>query len=233
MLSRTVGLCVVAFCSLNLVPVWAGPALPESAIKDVMKLSGMEQTLRQIPQQVVAGFDQQSQKIPAPQQAALRRALIESFDAPLMERHVAKELQETLRPEVTARTLEWLRTDLGRRITKLEEAAADPKRVEELQTFAKQLEKTPPPQDRLQLIRRIDTATSASELLLDVTESMMVSIASAYDATLPAQSEPEPIESGSRCRGNAALGVRKPRPTSSSPCCTPTVAYLNRNSTST
>jgi len=187
MLMRTFGLCVTAFCCLSHAPVWAGPASPESAIKEVMTLSGMQHTLRQIPQQVVAGFDQQSQKIPAAQQAALRRALGESFDAPMMERHVAKELRETLRPEVTAKTLEWLRTDLGKKITTLEEAAGNPTRVAELQVFAKQLEKTPPPQDRLQLIRRIDMATNASELLLDVTESMMVSIASAYDATLPAQ----------------------------------------------
>lgn len=172
--------------SVFVIPASAVPEDQKVLVREVIKLSGLQHEIQQLPQQVLAGFDQQGRKLPVEQHAALRQALATSFDASIIERQITRELEATLHPEIIKATLKWLRSDLGRKVTKLEEAASSPRTQEELPAFAKQLEKSPPPEDRVRLIRRIDQASNGTELILDISESLAVSIASAYDATLPA-----------------------------------------------
>ena len=186
MMRRLLGSGVTMAICFGTLTAWAAPVSKEATVNELMTLSGIEHTLQQIPKQVLAGFAQQGRKLPVEQHQALRRALVDAFDVPMMQRHVATELQTNLRPEVMAKTMEWLRSDLGRKMTALENAAGDPRSMQDLQAFMKRLEKTPPTQERLQLIRRLDMATNSTELLLDITESITVSLASAHDATLPA-----------------------------------------------
>lgn len=186
MARRFVSLLLALLISCSVSPAWTAPSPNDNSIQNLMRLSGLEQQIRQIPSQVVLGFDRQGRKLPVEQHTALRRALTDSFNSSRMERQVFQELQTGLRPEVVERTLAWLRSDLGRKVTLLEEESSGSKAMEELQAFVQQLQKTGPAQDRLQLVRRLDQAANATELMLDVTESMLISTASAYEATLPA-----------------------------------------------
>lgn len=181
-----ISLLLALLISLSVTPAWTAPPSNDNSIKDLMRLSGLEQQIRQIPSQVVLGFDRQGRTLPMEQHTALRRALADGFDSSRMERQVFQELQSGLRPEVLEHTLAWLRSDLGRKVTTLEEATGGAKAMEELPAFAQQLQKTRPAQDRLQLVRRLDIAANSTELMLDITESILLSTASAYDATLPA-----------------------------------------------
>ncbi len=182
-ITRTlVSLLTVAYLAL---PAHAAAPNKEALAKELMKLSGLEQQIRQIPQQILAGFDKDGKKLPPQRYTALRRVLSQAYDAQTLEQHVYRRVHSELNHELATKTLGWLRTDLARKITKLEEQASTPQAIQQMEVFAKKLESSPPSQQRLGLARRIDLATDATELMLDITESSTFGLAMALDATLP------------------------------------------------
>jgi len=182
-ITRTlVSLLTVAYLAL---PAHAAAPNKEALAKELMKLSGLEQQIRQIPQQILAGFDKDGKKLPPQRYTALRRVLSQAYDAQTLEQHVYRRVHSELNHELATKTLGWLRTDLARKITKLEEQASTPQAIQQMEVFAKKLESSPPSQQRLGLARRIDLATDATELMLDITESSTFGLAMALVATLP------------------------------------------------
>lgn len=181
--ARTLVSLLIAACLA--LPAHAAAPNKETLAKELMKLSGLDQQIRQIPRQVLAGFDRDGKKLPPQRYAALRRVLSQAYNAQTLEQHVYKRVHGELTSELATKTLGWLRTDLARKITKLEERASTPQAIQQMQGFAKKLESSPPSQQRLGLARRIDLATDATELMLDITESSTFGPAMALDATLP------------------------------------------------
>lgn len=177
-----VGLLIAACLAL---PAHAAAPNKETLAKELMKLSGLGQQIRQIPRQVLAGFDRDGKKLSPQRYTALRRVLSQAYNAQTLEQHVYKRVHGELTSELATKALGWLRTDLARKITKLEERASTPQAIQQMQGFAKKLESSPPSQQRLGLARRIDLATDATELMLDITESSTFGLAMALDATLP------------------------------------------------
>ncbi len=182
-ITRTlVSLLIVAYIAF---PAHAAAPNKEALAKELMKLSGLEQQIRQIPRQILAGFDKDGKKLPPQRYTALRRVLSQAYNAQTLEEHVYRRVHSELNHELATKTLGWLRTDLARKITKLEEQASTPQAIQQMEVFAKKLESSPPSQQRLGLARRIDLATDATELMLDITESSTFGLAMALDATLP------------------------------------------------
>lgn len=177
-----VGLCAMSGLAL---PVSSAAPGKDALTQELMKLSGLERQIRQIPQQILAGFQKDGKKLPPEQYAALRRLLSEAFDARGLERRVAQRMHHDLSETVMTRALEWLRSEPGRKITRLEEQASTPQALQQMRTFAKQLQTQPPSQERLQLARLIDRATGTTEMALEILETTTFSIAAAVDATLP------------------------------------------------
>jgi len=181
--ARTLVSLLIAACLA--LPAHASAPNKEALAKELMKLSGLEQQIRQIPQQVLAGFDKDGKKLPPQRYTALRRVLSQAYNAQTLEQHVYKRLHGELNHELATKTLGWLRSGLARKITKLEEQASTPQAIQQMQGYATKLESSPPSQQRLGLARRIDLATDATELMLDITESSTFGLAMALDATLP------------------------------------------------
>jgi hypothetical protein len=167
------------------LPISAAAVDREALVKDLIKLSGLEQQIKQIPQQVLIGFEKDGKKLPPAQYQTLRRMLNQSFNPVALQTHVHKRLRAELDPVVAKKSLEWLKSDLGRRITKLEEAASTPQALKELQGYAAHLKASPPSQERLTLARQVDFATHATENNVEIIEASTFSIAAAMDATLP------------------------------------------------
>ncbi|HET8580706.1 MAG TPA: hypothetical protein VFL31_06885 [Nitrospiraceae bacterium] len=182
-ITRTLVILLTAACLA--FPSYAAAPNKEALTKELMKLSGLEQQIHQIPQQVLAGFDKDGKKLPPQRYAALRRVLSQAYNAQTLERNVYKRMHSELTHELATNTLSWLRTDLGRKITKFEEQASMPQAIQQMGVFAKKLESSPPSQQRLGLARRIDLSTDATEILLDIAESSTFGLALALDATLP------------------------------------------------
>jgi hypothetical protein len=157
----------------------------ETSLKELMKLSGLEQQIKDIPQQVLTGFDKDGKKLPSPQYQRLRRVLNDAFSPKVIQTHVYKRLQSEMDQVVMKRSLEWLRSDLGRRITSMEEAASTAPALKEIEAYGKQLKTMPASSLRLTLARQVDFATHWTEANLEIQEATAFSIAAALDATLP------------------------------------------------
>ena len=184
-MTRWFVLLVWGLACLSPLPLFAEPSSNEALTKELMKLSGLEFQLRQSSQQMLDGLNERRKELPTDQHNALRRALGEAFKAETLERLVSQHIQAHLPRDVAEKTLVWLRTDLGRTITKLEEAASTTQGTQKMQSYAQQLAATPPPPSRLQLARRLDRATRSSETLLTLMEAMELGIAQAADAAEP------------------------------------------------
>lgn len=174
--------CLLAL--LLSIPVSAAPTDRDTLLKELMKISGLEQQIQQIPQQVLADFEKTGKKLPAAQYQTLRRLLNEAFSSKNIGTHVYKRLQDELDPVAAKRSLEWLRSDLGRKITKLE-IASTAQSLKSIEAYGKQIKTTPPPSERVALVRQLDFATHATEVGLNIHEAMSFSVAAAMDATLP------------------------------------------------
>jgi hypothetical protein len=184
-MSKVIQLVSGLMATLLALPLSASAIDRDALIKDLIKLSGLEQQIKQIPQQVLTGFEKDGKKLPPAQYQALRRMLNQVFSPAAIQAHVQKRLRTELDPVVAKKSLEWLRSDLGRKITKLEESASTPQALKEMQAYGAQLKATPPSQERLTLARQVDFATHATENTVEITEASAFSVAAAMDATLP------------------------------------------------
>jgi len=176
---------VIVLLPLLVLPALAGPPAKEELIQQLMKLSGLDAQVRQLPLQVLASFGEQKSQLPAEVYDLTARALGAAFDAERMLKTVSKQVETNLDTGTMQAALTWLKSGLGRKITGLEEAASTPQAYQQIQTYAKQLENRPPPQPRLLLVRRLDVATNATETVVSIAETVAMSVAMALDAIQP------------------------------------------------
>lgn len=112
-------------------------AAPERRVDDLMRESGlwaqvgqfeglMKLGVRNAAAQGQPGAD----KLDATQLAHLERAIEAAFAPDVVRRSVAADLARLVSVEDEAELLSWLRSDLGRRITQLEEQGTEPAVVE-------------------------------------------------------------------------------------------------------
>lgn len=184
--SPAVRIWMITILMMGAFSTWVEANDQKALVRDLIKVSGLQHEIHQLPLQILAGFDRQKQKLTVEQHAAVRQAFASSFEASWLEQQITQQLESSLSQEVIAGSLKWFRSDLGRKVTALEIASSNPDTPKELEAFAKQMEKSPPAAERLQLIRRADQASNGTEFILDVSEALVLSMASAYEATLPA-----------------------------------------------
>jgi hypothetical protein len=139
----------------------AAPATPE-AIDELLHESGLWQQLTGISAQFVQGIEADLGRLGVPDErasASLRAAFTTAYSADRLRKNVAKALASELSAEDTATALAWLATDLGKRVTKLEEdasTAAPPDRSAEIAGAL--------PPERRALYTRLARATYTGEV---------------------------------------------------------------------
>jgi hypothetical protein len=158
----------------------------------VLRFTGMQQQIHAIPSYVLTGFDRSSGNLSTKRQAVVRRVLTQAFDANQIERQVAAEVSKDLRKETAGKIVAWLQSDLGRKISVLEERgwAWSAKQIEPVVARLEKidldkLEKDAPQTVRLKLIRRLDHSTNATEMLVDLSEASAFGAATVLDASRP------------------------------------------------
>jgi hypothetical protein len=151
-------------------------ALPVVALYEK---SGMEVLINQLGGLYLSGLDQHRSKLPPELFNALQRAGRHAFQAAKMRNRALATMKNSCDPELAQEVLDWLLSPLGQEITALESIQFSSKTVQEVQTFAKQLQSNPPPQERYNLIRRLDAATGASEKNVEVALEILVQTATA------------------------------------------------------
>ncbi len=132
-------------------------------IEEIMKESGTDAMIEQVPAMVAMGFDQQQ---PPPldrdDYEKFRKTFIAAFDPPRIRQTIVMHLQENYDTERYAAFLTQLKSPLGRKMTALETAAHTPQAQQEMMRMGNIIMGQASP-ERLKLVRRLDEAAGATD----------------------------------------------------------------------
>jgi hypothetical protein len=157
-------------------------AEPPRGTEELMRLSGLWKQVGEMQAQIRAGIEEASRQGPGPEGLGaedLRQLMTRAADAYSPEKlraGIAGELAARISAEDEARVLEWLRSDLGRRFTALEERSSDvasQQRIErEAPAHAASLSAA-----RLDRIRRFEQAAHVGKAATDMTINTALGVA--------------------------------------------------------
>ena len=152
---------------------------------EIFFLSGLEAQLDVVGESLGAAIAPQVQHLPPAQGQALESAVLREFGADALQREVEKHLERAYQPQHAARVLQWLRSPTGRRIAKLDLAAAKPEGAAALERYARNLGADPPPATRVSLIRQLDAATGMTDFTVDAALTSALATALGANGALP------------------------------------------------
>lgn len=161
----------------------AETAEPSEQSKALFRLSGLEKQIQSIEPQTVDGIATQASQLPPELQEVLVRIARETFATDVLTREALARLDAQIVPGKAEQALVWLRSPQGRKITSLEEAASTGEGIRGLQSYAASLQENMPAATRVELVRRLDTATGATQLLVDTAIATTLAVVVALDAT--------------------------------------------------
>lgn len=115
----------------------------------------------------------------------LRESFRTAFVPDAIKETILAELKNNLTAEEVGSTLAWIQTPLGKKITKIEEAASSPDVQKKLPQFVANLRKEPPAPDRLSAVQRLDRATNSTKTLVKIVMTGQLAMLVGVSATLP------------------------------------------------
>jgi hypothetical protein len=153
----------------------------EPLIKQLMNASGLDRQIAQIPDLILSGIPPQG-TMPAEKYNILLSALKEAFDIERMTLSVSSKLEKNLDAHSMRAALTWLHSDVGIKMTVLEEAASTPQGLQQLQAYAEKLKTKAAPAVRLQLAERLDVVSQATNTVVNMVMATSLGVATAVDA---------------------------------------------------
>jgi Uncharacterized protein conserved in bacteria (DUF2059) len=168
----------------------AAQARPNEALEVAKRLlhnSGLAVQLRSFPRQVEQDLAQAQGRLPDELLGALRAAARESFSPAAMQDDLVRAIAARLTVGEMRKALVWLDTDLGRRMTRVEEVASEQLTPEMLQSYAEGLRRRPLSAKRNELIAGLTAATKAVEGTANIIEGVALGIALGMDSMQPVQ----------------------------------------------
>jgi len=159
---------------------------PDGQIVDeLIELSGLKQQIPRLPNeymtlvdQVLAGLDRHY-PMPKNLRRDLRQNFVDALAPDSFEAQVRSRLLDGLSQGTTVATVNWLRSEVGKKITAAEVNVGSAERSVQLATFMMRLQLERPTPERLQLIRRIEEITQGGEMATEAWEAIIGAIARA------------------------------------------------------
>jgi hypothetical protein len=149
----------------------------EKLIEDALLASGMKRQLEQLPQQLIAGVREAGKQLPKASPAivnAIENAVTESFTAQRFHDRVSASLKKNFDQKRLQALLGDFSTPAAKRMVDLEQAAPS---KDEFARFIRSPAGARPSSQRASAIKRIDAATRAGDLAVDVAFSSMKAVA--------------------------------------------------------
>ncbi len=184
---------LIALMTALLLPAMALGQTPDAGQLDKLYLkSGLADLVDQIPAGVQAGFAQAFSRDPdsslTPQQQKIIHARIPLvYSSDDMRPGIIDVLAAKLTAAEVESVLEWLDSPLGRKCTALESASAAPEALLAMQTYADELQQSPPPPERVALLGELARAVKAAENAVEVVINTQLAVAAGISAMLPAE----------------------------------------------
>lgn len=162
----------------------------EQLVDELIDLSGLKQQIPRVPSeymtlvdQVLVGLDRRN-PMPKNMRRELRQSFVDALSSQRFEPQIRSRLLDTLSQDTSIATVNWLRSDLGKKITAAEVSVGSAERSVQLATFMLRLQLERPTPERLQLVRRIQEITQGSEMATNAWEAIIGAIARALEGGL-------------------------------------------------
>lgn len=156
---------------------------------ELLRLSGVESQMQSVRPQIIDGLGSAEFDLPPDDLARLQQVINTHFADELLREQSLGILRERWDDRHSRTTLDWLNSELGRRITALEEYASTPEGVEEMKGFGAELQAAPPRPGRVELLDRLNQAFDGTRLAVDTTLAMALAVAVAANAVSPAEQQ--------------------------------------------
>ena len=134
----------------------------EVLIRELMEISGEKASCEQVALEFWAKFAEGATDMPY---ETIHKVLSEVLRPELFYRGVENHLNKNFNRAYCLQALEWYRSPLGRKITQAEREVDLPEFASKVASYARQLERTPPTQRRMELLERLAEASGTAEFL--------------------------------------------------------------------
>jgi hypothetical protein len=188
-------LSLIVFSSAGLAGAAPVRELPirESA-ETLYRYAGLERQVPELGAQIEQQLRSDSSAIPAAALERMSAAARRAFDGKRMKAEILADLRAAWNPTLANEALKWLRSPVGRQVIQMEERASTPEAQRALESFAASLATTPPDPKRLAGVRRLDQATRATDISVEILSTMARAIARSAVAAHPGPASPEAID---------------------------------------
>lgn len=155
--------------------------ISDQSIAQVFEESGLDGVISGIPGQFRQEFDQFSQHggypVPADELPAIRAIVANAFSEQRIRRLVIESVKHQVSEDDAAQLLAWYRSDLGRRITGLEQESATPGAQQEMWRRAKALMLS---EARVNIAKALDKISGGTALTLRVQDLAITALYTAF-----------------------------------------------------
>lgn len=180
---------------LFMLPIIVHAKNQNELIQSLYLKSGMNKQIKQLPLLILASIEQALEKddrinqLPRHTKSAISGSVQEAFAPEHLKKIIIKEVKESMTVKDLDKVLKWLDSPLGKKCTRLEEAASTAETLFEIQKFAARLQQAPPPTNRLDILRRLDAAVKATETNVEITMNAQLAVAFAIVKSLPLEQQ--------------------------------------------
>ena len=178
---------VLTFVLVLWLPNIANSNPHEQIVDELINLSGLKQQIPRLPNEYLTLLDQvlvgleRRHPMPKNVRRELRQSFVDVLTSERLEPQIRSRLLAGLSQDTTTATVNWLRSDLGKKITAAEVNVSSPDRSVQVATFMLRLQLERPTPERLQLVRRIEEITQGSEMATEAWEAIVGAIARVLD----------------------------------------------------
>jgi hypothetical protein len=181
---------------LLLVSVTVYAQTPNDAlVQELCVKSGLVKVVEQLPAIVQATIerarqeDDRARNLPDNIASIMKASAEEAFSPVRLKEVLFQELGKNLTVQDMKAVLDWLSSPLGKRWMQLEEAASVPEALAEMQQHPTRMRNSPPTALRLDILRKLDSATKTTETGVEIAVKTQGAVTVAMIATLPSEQQ--------------------------------------------
>lgn len=151
---------------------------------ELVKRSGVETQLALVPDLIIQSFRQEAVAgdktlLPGDVIDEVAREVRKAFSPGVMRAVITARLRGNLSEADARAALKWLDGPVGRKATRLEEAASSPEAQKAIEQFAATLDKNPMSRQQVDLIKHLTDAMQSVDAALDTTLDIQKAVAAA------------------------------------------------------
>lgn len=165
----------------------------DQLVQTLMQKSGLEKQIEQVPQFVQSGLDKAQQEARGLSQEAFRKIsvlAISAFDARAIHEAVTTYIKSTLSENDMSNVLVWLKSPLGKKITRLEEEATTPEKYMDMQARGPKLLDEYKDTARIIKLEKLDNVIGATESTVSTVLNVQLALIAAMSTAMEADKRP-------------------------------------------